>query len=587
MEISNRASDLVKKILLAREYEKDFLMHKNPRFVGKVDQTIADLRVVISDVKSRTDEDVLISKLERIDILVEKYRSDFKQTVKNTTRIETLKARMAKAANIIFDNFEKNIRAPILEAQNMALVNGTSVNPVMDEVLKTSEPLIMQLKDARFYENAFMINNDPVYVKKFSEKVGAWGKSKEDLAYLIDTSKDKVLKEAFANIDRQFGVYNSQTFHDIFALWRLNQKMSRGMQQKGETISRMVQQFQQDAERMMVATKNRTVRLSVIVLILGIFLGIALASLIGRSITRPIHRAVEGISEASDLVSSASTQVFSSSRTLSDGASGQAASIEDTSSSLEEMSAMTRQNADHANEADHLMNEADLVVAEAYGAMDNLTNAMTEISRAGEETSKIVKTIDEIAFQTNLLALNAAVEAARAGEAGAGFAVVADEVRNLAMRAADAARNTAGLIEGTVKKVKDGSDLVKSTNDAFNQVAESSSKVGQLVAEIATASKEQAQGIEQLNLAVADMDRVTQQNAATAEESSYASQEMRVQASRMKDVVQELVTLIGGNRKIADSDKMKETGVERRGDGKTPGGNETEVHKAMEVKRIR
>ncbi len=150
--------------------------------------------------------------------------------------------------------------------------------------------------------------------------------------------------------------------------------------------------------------------------------------------------------------------------------------------------------------------------------MDKLTVSMEEITKASEETSKIIKTIDEIAFQTNLLALNAAVEAARAGEAGAGFAVVADEVRNLAMRAADAAKNTAALIDGTVKKVTNGSTLVEQTNGAFTEVASSVVKGGELIGQIAAASSEQAQGIEQITVAVSEMDRVTQQNAAGAEE---------------------------------------------------------------------
>jgi methyl-accepting chemotaxis protein len=144
------------------------------------------------------------------------------------------------------------------------------------------------------------------------------------------------------------------------------------------------------------------------------------------------------------------------------------------------------------------------------------------------------------------LALNAAVEAARAGEAGAGFAVVADEVRNLAMRAADAAKSTADLIEGTVKKVKDGGDLVTRTNEDFAKVAESAAKVGELVGEIAAASSEQAQGIEQTNTAVTEMDKVTQQNAANAEESASASEEMNAQAEQMKAMVGELVALVGG-----------------------------------------
>jgi len=266
-------------------------------------------------------------------------------------------------------------------------------------------------------------------------------------------------------------------------------------------------------------------------------------------ISKPLNRAIEGLTNGAEQVASGSGQVASSSQQLSEGASEQAASIEETSSSLEEMSSMTKQNADNANQADNLMKEANQIVSKANDSMSDLTVSMEEISKASQETSKIIKTIDEIAFQTNLLALNAAVEAARAGEAGAGFAVVADEVRNLAMRAADAAKNTAELIEGTVKKVKDGGDLVATTNEAFTQVAESSAKVGELVGEIAAASNEQAQGIGQVNSAVTEMDKIVQQNAANAEESASASEEMNAQAEQMRGFVQDLIALVGGSKK--------------------------------------
>jgi methyl-accepting chemotaxis protein len=277
----------------------------------------------------------------------------------------------------------------------------------------------------------------------------------------------------------------------------------------------------------------------------GLLIGILLMWGISTGVARPLKMVIEELTEAFSQVASGSNQIQVSSQSLAEGSSEQAASIEETSSSLEEMSAMTRQNADNAGQADNLMKEANQVVNQANSSMAELTESMKEISSASEETSKIIKTIDEIAFQTNLLALNAAVEAARAGEAGAGFAVVADEVRNLALRAADAAKSTADLIEGTVKKVNDGTSLVGRTNEAFSEVAASAAKVGELVSEIAVASAEQNRGIEQVNLAVNEMDKVTQSNAAGAEESASASEEMNAQAEQMREMVDKLVDLVG------------------------------------------
>ncbi len=241
------------------------------------------------------------------------------------------------------------------------------------------------------------------------------------------------------------------------------------------------------------------------------------------------------------------------SQTLSDAASQQAAAVEETSSSLDELASMTKQNAGNAAEADRLMSFAKDKTAKTQNSMEQLSGSIKEIVISSEQSQKIIKTIDEIAFQTNLLALNAAVEAARAGEAGAGFAVVADEVRNLAMRAAEAAKNTAGLIEDTVKKIQDGSEVVAKTNEAFAKVAEGARKVRELVGEISSASDEQSQGVEQINKAVAEMDTITQQNAVNAEEFASTSDELSIQAERMKRVVDTLTAIItGSNQRTSD-----------------------------------
>lgn len=290
---------------------------------------------------------------------------------------------------------------------------------------------------------------------------------------------------------------------------------------------------------------------------LGVLSILVVALLTTRSITLPIKQIIQSLNQSAENVSSASGEISCGSQQLADGTGNQVASLEETSSSLEEMSSITKQNADHATEADGLMKKANTMVGAAYGSLDKLTTSMKAISDAGEETSKIIKTIDEIAFQTNLLALNAAVEAARAGEAGAGFAVVADEVRNLAIRAAEAAKETAGLIEGTIQKVNEGTSLVDHANNAFGQVVERTSKVGDLVGEIAGASKEQAQGILEINVAVSEMDQVTQQNATTAGESFSASESMSVQAKALKTMVDKLMAIVEGGKNSMESERAK------------------------------
>lgn len=296
------------------------------------------------------------------------------------------------------------------------------------------------------------------------------------------------------------------------------------------------------------AINRSNVRVFTISMVMVLVASIIMVFFLVRVIlTKPINRMVQSLDESSAFVSVSSDRIATASLTLADTASSQAASIEEASSSLEEMAAMTKQNADHARQANALMSESVNIVSRADNSMKQLTGSMEEISTASDETSKIIKTIEEIAFQTNLLALNASVEAARAGEAGAGFAVVAEEVRNLALRAGKAAQDTADLIRKTGDSVKQGSTLVTQTYEDFSEVSKSASKVADIVGEITAASEEQATGIEQINLVIADMDRRVQKNAANATESANASSEMSTQAEQMKGLVKQMVKLVHGS----------------------------------------
>jgi methyl-accepting chemotaxis protein len=216
-------------------------------------------------------------------------------------------------------------------------------------------------------------------------------------------------------------------------------------------------------------------------------------------------------------------EIAAASQSVAESASQQAASLQETSASLEELTAMASQNSDHASQADQLMTAAIDQAQSARHSMDQLSKAMQSITDASTEIANIVGTIDEIAFQTNLLALNAAVEAARAGEAGAGFSVVAEEVRNLAMRAAHAARETSDLVDGTIKTIQNGNTLVSTTAQAFNEVVANANKVATFMNEIASASRDQTEGIRRINQSVTEMDRGTQQNAATAQQLSSST----------------------------------------------------------------
>jgi methyl-accepting chemotaxis protein len=250
-----------------------------------------------------------------------------------------------------------------------------------------------------------------------------------------------------------------------------------------------------------------------------------------------LQQALSQVSSASGQITGVSGQISSSSQSLSSSATAQASSLEEVSSSLQEMSSMTKQNASNAKEARSLSEGTRSTAAKGVDSMQRLSEAINKIKASSDSTAKIVKTIDEIAFQTNLLALNAAVEAARAGDAGKGFAVVAEEVRNLAMRSAEAAKNTSNLIEESVKNAEGGVSINQEVLSNLREINEQVNKVSEVMAEIASASDQQSQGIDQITTSVSQMSDMTQQNAANSQESAASAVELDNLAHKMQKMV--------------------------------------------------
>lgn len=302
---------------------------------------------------------------------------------------------------------------------------------------------------------------------------------------------------------------------------------------------------------------NLDSKLMMTLLVLGVLVGVGSILFIRKNVVSHLQNSIEVLQKSASQVSGSAAQVAASSQSLAEGATEQAASLQETAASLEEISSVSKHNTENSQEAFALSDSVRMASESGTQAMDEMLKAISRINTAADETAHIVKIIDDIAFQTNLLALNAAVEAARAGDAGRGFAVVADEVRNLAQRSANAAKETSTKIHQSKELAANGVKATEEVAKILVEIKDNALKSAELVKEIAISSKEQTTGVSQINVAVSELDKVTQQNSAAAEESSAASEELSGQASSLKEIVLSLTSLVYG--KNHQNHEMKPT----------------------------
>ena len=414
----------------------------------------------------------------------------------------------------------------------------------MLSIVKENMSNIQQVSDRAEKASSVFDDDMNLIYKEFKGYFDQWQESSIAVVDLSSRSIDNMMarQESHKKALLAFGIFRD-------TINTLTEMFEKRIGDQVVQINEISEQASVKSKDMCDSMKSNVKYSSLAGLIISI-VSIIVSIIVCKAIIAVLQNAIESMTMSSEHVASASTEVSSTSQALASGSCEQAAGIEQITSSMAQIADQTKDNVENAKQAQQYAQEVNASTISGNEAMGQMSAAINDIQKSSEETSKIVKTIDEIAFQTNLLALNAAVEAARAGEAGKGFAVVAEEVRNLAMRSAEAARSTTDMIDESVKNANNGVEIVARVGSVLNEIAESVEKTTTYVSNISTSNDEQAAAIDQIRDAIAQMDGVTQSNAGAAEESASAAEELNAQAETMNDIVHNLASMVGGSNKI-------------------------------------